>query len=124
MSIRINTDVLIIGSGIAGLSVALSLSEKMNVLLVTKNKISDCSTSWAQGGIAAVRSKSDSITEHINDTIINGHGICDNKVVDEIITQGPSSILWLEKNGINFIGFEINTDYINIANERLENIEN
>lgn len=102
MSIRINTDVLIIGSGIAGLSVALSLSEKMNVLLVTKNKISDCSTSWAQGGIAAVRSKSDSITEHINDTIINGHGICDNKVVDEIITQGPSSILWLEKNGINF----------------------
>ena len=102
MSIRINTDVLIIGSGIAGLSVALSLSEKMNVLLVTKNKISDCSTSWAQGGIAAVKSKSDSITEHINDTIINGHGICDSKIVDEIITQGPSSILWLEKNGINF----------------------
>jgi len=102
MSIRINTDVLIIGSGIAGLSVALSLPEKMNVLLVTKNKISDCSTSWAQGGIAAVKSKSDSITEHINDTIINGHGICDNKIVDEIITQGPSSILWLEKNGINF----------------------
>ncbi len=102
MGIRINTDVLIIGSGIAGLSVALSLSEKMNVLLVTKNKMSDCSTSWAQGGIAAVRSENDSIDQHINDTIINGHGICDNKVVHNIIEQGPDSILWLEKNGINF----------------------
>ena len=102
MSIRINTDVLIIGSGIAGLSVALSLSEKMNVLLVTKSKMSDCSTSWAQGGIAAVRSGNDSIDQHINDTIINGHGICDNKVVRNIIEQGPDSISWLEKNGINF----------------------
>ena len=102
MGIRINTDVLIIGSGIAGLSVALSMPDKINVLLVTKNKISDCSTSWAQGGIAAVRSEDDSIDQHINDTVINGHGICDTKIVRDIIEQGPESILWLEKNGINF----------------------
>ena len=102
MSIRINTDVLIIGSGIAGLSVALSLPEKMNILLVTKSAISDCSTSWAQGGIAAVRSENDSVAQHINDTITNGHGICNNAVVKDIIEQGPDSILWLEANGINF----------------------
>ena len=102
MSIRINTDVLIIGSGIAGLSVALSLPDKMNVLLVTKNTISDCSTSWAQGGIAAVKSNNDSIAEHVNDTIINGHGICDNQVVQNIVEQGPNSISWLEENGIDF----------------------
>ena len=102
MSVRINTDVLIIGSGIAGLSVALSLSEKMNVLLVTKNTMSDCSTSWAQGGIAAVKSNKDSLSEHVNDTIINGHGICNNQVVQNIIEQGPDSISWLQENGINF----------------------
>ncbi len=102
MSIRINTDVLIIGSGIAGLSVALSLSRKMNVLLVTKNTISDCSTSWAQGGIAAVKGNNDTTAEHVNDTIINGHGICNKQVVQNIVEQGPSSISWLEENGINF----------------------
>ena len=102
MSNYINTDILIIGSGLAGLSVALSLPRDTKILLVTKDKIDACSTSWAQGGIAAVHYSNDDITDHIRDTIDTGHGLCNKKVVEEIIKQGKDSIEWLESNDIFF----------------------
>ena len=102
MSNYINTDILIIGSGVAGLSVALSLPRKINVLLVTKDKMQACSTSWAQGGIAAVQKSNDKIQDHMRDTIDNGHGLCDPKVVKSIIEQGKNSIDWLEDHNVLF----------------------
>ena len=97
-----NTDVLIIGSGIAGLSTALQLPDHKRVLVITKGQIADCSTSWAQGGIASVMSKSDSFKKHLDDTIENGHGIIDENIAYEIIQEGPSCIKWLIDIGVPF----------------------
>ena len=69
-------DVLIIGSGLAGMSAALHLAERHKVALVTKRQLLDGASSWAQGGIAAVLDGADSIDEHIRDTHIAGAGLC------------------------------------------------
>ena len=66
-----NTDVLIVGSGIAGLSTALQLPHNHKIVLITKGQINECSTSWAQGGIASVTSKSDSFEKHLDDVKLN-----------------------------------------------------
>ena len=71
-------DVLIIGSGLAGLTVALKVASEKKVCLVSKSKINDNSSSWAQGGIAAVLTDDDSIEAHIQDTLIAGAGLCSN----------------------------------------------
>ncbi len=102
MSITKNTDVLIVGSGIAGLSTELMLSDDIQVTMITKGKINDCSTAWAQGGVASVLSKSDSFDKHIQDTIKNGKGIVSEKIAAEIIHNGPLCIDWLIKNGVKF----------------------
>ena len=103
-----NTDVLIIGSGIAGLSTALRLPDDKKIVLITKGQIDDCSTSWAQGGIASVISKSDSFKKHLDDTIENGHGIIDENVAYNIIKEGPSCIKWLSDIGVPFTKNENN----------------
>ena len=97
-----NTDILIIGSGLSGLSLALSMPKNFNILIVTKDKLDSCSTAWAQGGIAAVIGNNDSLASHIKDTIDNGHGLCNLDVVNEIINNGPECINWLEENQIQF----------------------
>ena len=97
-----NTDVLIVGSGIAGLSTALQLPNNHKILLITKGQINECSTSWAQGGIASVTSKSDSFEKHLDDTLANGHGIINENVAKKIIKEGPSCIEWLIKIGVPF----------------------
>jgi len=97
-----NTDVLIVGSGIAGLSLALRLSNDVKVILITKGKADECSTSWAQGGIASVTSRQDSFEKHLNDTYKNGHNIVNKKVASQIIEEGPSCINWLEEMGVPF----------------------
>jgi len=97
-----NTDILIVGSGLSGLSLALMLPENFKITLITKNKLNACSTSWAQGGIASVLSKNDSLTKHENDTLKNGHGLNDLDVVKEIIKEGPSCIKWLTDNKVQF----------------------
>ena len=79
-----NTDVLIVGSGIAGLSTALQLPNSHKILLITKGQINECSTSWAQGGIASVTSKTDSFKKHLDDTLANGHGIINENVAKYI----------------------------------------
>ena len=69
MSERINTEVLIIGSGISGLLAALELSKKYSVTILSKSNLNDCSTAWAQGGIAAVINNNDHINNHVEDTL-------------------------------------------------------
>ena len=71
-------------------------------ILITKGQIDDCSTSWAQGGIASVISKSDSFKKHLDDTIENGHGIVEEHIASEIIKEGPSCIDWLSNMGVPF----------------------
>ena len=92
--------VLIIGSGIAGLSLALRLSKDHKIVLITKGGVNECSTSWAQGGIASVTSKTDSYDKHLIDTIDNGHEIVDQQVASRIIKDGPNCIKWLDEKSV------------------------
>ena len=102
MSKVINTDVLIIGSGLSGLSAALMLPDTLKITLITKTALEECSTSWAQGGIASVLSDDDNFDNHIKDTLINGHNLNDREVVGKIIKDGPSMINWLMNQKIEF----------------------
>ena len=102
MSMSKNTDVLIVGSGIAGLSAALMLPDNTRITLITKGDSKSCSTSWAQGGIASVLSETDSFEKHLNDTINNGGGIVDKDVASTIIKEGPYCINWLKSHGVPF----------------------
>ena len=102
MDINKNTDVLIVGSGIAGLSAALMLPDDIKITLITKGSSENCSTSWAQGGIASVLSETDSFEKHLNDTINNGSGIVDKDVASTIIKEGPYCINWLKSHGVPF----------------------
>lgn len=93
---------IVIGSGLAGLNAALGLSKRGKVLLITKEKLRDSNTWYAQGGIAAAISPSDSIQKHIDDTIIAGHYKNDLKAVEFIIKRAPEAIKQLQKLGIKF----------------------
>ncbi len=102
MTERLNTEVLIVGSGMSGLLAAIELSKRYSVMILSKAEIGTCSTAWAQGGIAAVIDKKDHLDYHIQDTIKNGHGICDYDSVLDIIRQGEKSINLLLSLGVNF----------------------
>lgn len=96
------TDVLIIGSGIAGLFTALKISEYADIVLVTKKDSTESNTNYAQGGIASVFSKADSFEKHIADTQIAGAGLCDPEAVKITVEEGPDRILDLVKVGTEF----------------------
>ena len=96
-------DVLILGSGIAGLSLALELSKTYTrIALINKNHIHDIASYKAQGGISAVVSQDDSFEDHISDTINAGANLCDLKTVECFIKQGPRAIQWLTQQGVVF----------------------
>ncbi len=95
-------DVLIIGSGLAGLTVALKVAAEKKVCLVSKRKINDTSSSWAQGGIAAVLTSDDSIEAHIQDTLIAGAGLCDQEVTREVASHAKETVEWLIAQGVPF----------------------
>ena len=97
-----NTDILIIGSGLSGLSAALMLPDNLKITLITKTTLDECSTSWAQGGIASVLSNDDKFDIHIEDTLTNGHELNNRDVVEKIIKNGPSMINWLVNQKIKF----------------------
>ena len=95
-------DVLIIGSGLAGMSAALHLAGRHKVALVTKRELLDGASSWAQGGIAAVLDSADSIDEHIRDTHIAGAGLCHDDAVRFVVERGRQSVEWLVAQGVPF----------------------
>lgn len=95
-------DTLIIGSGLAGLSLALKLADKQKVAVITKKNLLDGASSWAQGGIAAVLSPDDSLDEHIQDTLVAGAGLCDPKTTRFVIENGATAIDWLIAQGVPF----------------------
>lgn len=96
------TDFIVVGSGIAGLTSALTLAEFGKVILVSKEKLVGGSSSLAQGGIAAVVGEDDSFSSHIEDTIVAGARYNNIKEVSFLVEQGPSAIDWLEKQGVCF----------------------
>jgi L-aspartate oxidase len=98
----ITTDCLVLGSGIAGLSFALSAAEHGDVLVVTKRARDDAATSWAQGGIAAVVSADDSFEKHVADTLGAGAGLCHEVVVELAVREGPAALRWLIELGTQF----------------------
>ncbi len=96
------TDFLIIGSGIAGLSLGLRLSEFGTVIIITKKKKAESNTNYAQGGIASVLGKEDNFDLHIKDTLECGAGLCNVKAVETIVREGPESIYELLSLGVKF----------------------
>jgi L-aspartate oxidase len=98
----LKTDVLIIGSGIAGLFSALKISEYADVIIVTKKDKFESNTNYAQGGIASVIDSSDSFEKHIEDTLIAGAGLCNSEAVELMIKEGPERINDLIEIGTRF----------------------
>jgi L-aspartate oxidase len=98
-----SADVIVIGSGVAGLTTALNLrSYGMSVLLVTKARIDEGSTKWAQGGIAAALGPGDTPDQHKKDTLAAGAGLCDIKAVDVLVSEGPEAVRKLIAQGAVF----------------------
>ncbi len=95
-------DTLIIGSGLAGLSLALKLADRQKVAIITKKSLLDGASAWAQGGIAAVLSHDDSLDEHIWDTMVAGAGLCDPQTTRFVVERGAAAINWLISQGVPF----------------------
>ncbi len=95
-------DVLIIGSGAAGLSLALQLSDHCSVAVLSKSTLDDGSTRWAQGGIAAVLDTEDSVESHVQDTLVAGADLCEEEAVRFTVQNSKKSIDWLINQGVPF----------------------
>lgn len=100
--IAMKFDVAIVGSGLAGLSVALHLAQTRKVAIISKRELLDGASSWAQGGIAAVLDSGDSHAEHIADTLVAGAGLCDEGATRSIVEHGREAIEWLIAQGVPF----------------------
>jgi L-aspartate oxidase len=95
-------DVLIVGSGLAGLSAALHLAPTHRVAILTKRALNDGSSRWAQGGIAAVMGEGDTIESHLQDTLVAGAGLCDVEATRFAVSHAPETIRWLQELGVPF----------------------
>ncbi|ABL64862.1 L-aspartate oxidase [Chlorobium phaeobacteroides] len=102
MTESINTDVLVIGSGIGGLYFAIHMADHAKVTIITKKESSTSNTNWAQGGIAATIDSSDSAELHIADTLDAGAGLCDKTMVSFMVHEGPRHIQRLIELGVQF----------------------
>src|SRR5438552_4384117 len=96
------TDVLVIGAGIAGLRAALEVPADLNVLVVTKDRVTESNSSYAQGGIAGVLSPEDRFENHVEDTLVAGDGLCDRDVVELVVREAPAQIETLVEWGTKF----------------------
>lgn len=97
-----SADVVVVGSGIAGLTTALEARKAGRVLLVTKAWLTEGSTAWAQGGIAAAMHPEDSPEQHLHDTLVAGVGLCDEGAVRTLVTEGPQRVRELVQLGAEF----------------------
>jgi L-aspartate oxidase len=95
-------DFLVVGSGVAGLSFAIKVAERGTVCIISKTKLEETNTSYAQGGIAAVTYAPDSYAKHIEDTMIAGDGICNREIVEMVVREAPERIQELVQWGANF----------------------
>ncbi len=95
-------DVAIVGSGLAGLSVALHLADRRKVVIISKRALRDGASDWAQGGIAAVLDSADSHEQHVTDTLVAGAGLCDETATRFIVSHGREAIEWLIAQGVPF----------------------
>jgi L-aspartate oxidase len=98
----LDTDVVVLGSGAAGLSAALAARPLCEVLLITKDTLDAGSTNWAQGGLAAVMDPTDLIENHVRDTLVAGAGLCDESRVRELVSEAPNAIRCLMSLGAIF----------------------
>jgi L-aspartate oxidase len=96
------TDVLVVGAGIAGLRAALEVPADLNVLVVTKDRVTESNSSYAQGGIAGVLSPEDRFENHVEDTLVAGDGLCDREVVELVVREAPAQIEQLVRWGTKF----------------------
>jgi len=110
-------DVLILGSGLAGMSAALHLADRLKVALVTKHELLDGASSWAQGGIAAVLDGSDSLEDHIRDTHVAGAGLCHDDAVRFVVERGRRSVEWLVAQGVPFTREDDNQEELHLTRE-------
>jgi L-aspartate oxidase len=102
---RRDADVVVVGSGVAGVTTVLAIRRKLpdaRVLLVTKSELDDGSTRWAQGGIAAALGPGDTPEQHLADTLTAGAGICDERAVRALVTEGPDAVRRLIALGAEF----------------------
>ncbi len=97
-----HSDVLVIGSGVSGLSYALKVADFARVTVVTKKAKADTATNLAQGGVAAVLSVEDSVEDHARDTLVSGDGLCDEEIVRLVTTEGPGRVRELVEMGVRF----------------------
>ncbi len=102
MSLEHQSDVLIIGSGAAGLTCALHLAEHFNIHLICKGQLTEGATFYAQGGIAAVLDEDDTIDSHVNDTLKAGAGLCNKETVQYTVENSKAAIQWLIDRGVSF----------------------
>ncbi|MGI1677351.1 MAG: L-aspartate oxidase [Cellvibrionaceae bacterium] len=117
MKQQYNHDVLIIGSGAAGLTLALNLSKTCNVAVLSKGKLEEGSTWFAQGGIAAVLDDADSIDKHVADTLDAGRGLCHEDAVRFTVENSRAAIEWLIEQGVEFSRDENNQDEYHLTKE-------
>jgi len=108
LTMEIQTDFLVIGSGIAGLSFAIKAADLGTVAIVTKKEKIESNTNYAQGGIAAVTGERDSFESHINDTLTTGAELCQEDIVRFVVTEGPERIAELIEWGVEFTRAENN----------------
>ncbi|ABD81512.1 L-aspartate oxidase [Saccharophagus degradans] len=106
-----NVDVLVIGSGAAGLTLALNLAGHCKVAVLSKGNLRAGSTWYAQGGIAAVLDNNDSVESHVKDTLVAGAGLCHEDAVDFTVRNSKSAIEWLINLGVNFTRNEDSENY-------------
>ena len=95
MSEQLSNDVLVIGSGIAGLGLALKIADAMDVTVITKSRFAESNSYYAQGGMSAVLGEDDSLDSHLADTIDAGAGLCHPSTVRFVVERGPASVDWL-----------------------------
>ena len=104
-------DVLIVGSGVAGLTLALSIEESYRIAIISKSTLQGGASWLAQGGIAAVLDKNDSKEAHVRDTEIAGAGLCHSDTVRFVVENGPDAVEWLIKQGVDFTRNESEKNY-------------
>lgn len=97
-----SSDVLVVGSGIAGLTAALHASRDRSVTLVTKGELTETNTWYAQGGIAGAVGEADSVELHLADTLVVGQGLCDEEVVRAVVSEAPAALDSLQGFGVRF----------------------